>query len=262
MRKAPNALLKDYSSLSLWETARVKVPACVKRIIFSLLVRLSLAGRRVSQNLYVASFAPRPNSLPKREGVFQHVLLTIAAAGLLLTLVSTLRAQTPQPQQTATDVVPQQRQQMNNVEQMLGPLNLTSDQAQQIRRIYAELREERQTANFRLRTAQRALTEAIQAPVSDEALIEQRSKEVAEAQANTIRLRSLTEARILQVLTQDQRLRLRQLRAQAQMQRRNQQKPRIMGRGGNALQQNENRNPPMTPRQRRLMRQQQQQRPQ
>lgn len=189
-------------------------------------------------------------------------LLILAAAGMLLVAGESLRAQTPQPQQTSTDAVPQQQQQVNNVEQMLGPLNLTSGQAQQIRRIYADLREERQAAGFRLRTAQRALTEAIQAPTPDEALIEQRSKEVAEAQSNTIRLRSLTEARILQVLTQDQRVRLRQLRAQAQMQRRNQQNPRILGRGRNALQQNQNRTAPMTPRQRRLMRQQQQQRPQ
>ena len=185
-------------------------------------------------------------------------LLTLAAAGMLLVAGESLRAQTPQPQQTSTDAVPQQQQQVNNVEQMLGPLNLTSDQAQQIRRIYADLREERQAAGFRLRTAQRALTEAIQAPTPNEALIEQRSKEVAEAQSNTIRLRSLTEARILQVLTQDQRIKLRQLRAQAQMQRRNQQNPRILGRGRDALQQNQNRTAPMTPRQRRLMRQQQQ----
>jgi Spy/CpxP family protein refolding chaperone len=145
---------------------------------------------------------------------------------------------------------------------MLRPLNITPEQAQQIRGIYSDLREERQGANFRLRMAQRALTEAIQAPTPDEALIEQRSKEVADAQANTIRLRSLTEARILQVLTQEQRMKLRQLRAQAQMQRRNQQNPRIQGRGRDALQQNQNRTAPLTPRQRRLMRQQQQQRPQ
>lgn len=186
-------------------------------------------------------------------------LLTVAAAGVLLAACGSLRAQTPQPRQTSTDVPQQQQQQVNNVEQMLGPLNLTSDQAQQIRRIYTDVREERQAANFRLRTAQRALTEAIQAPIPDEALIEQRSKEVADAQATTIRLRSLTEARILQVLTQEQRVKLRQLRAQTQ--RRNQQNPRGLGRGRNALRPNQN-TAPLTPRQRRLMRQQQQQRPQ
>lgn len=186
-------------------------------------------------------------------------LLTLAAAGVLLAAGGSLRAQTPEPQQTSTNAP--QPQQVNNVEQMLGPLNLTSDQAQQIRRIYADVREERQAANFRLRAAQRGLTEAIQAPTPDEAFIAQRSKEVADAQSNTIRLRSLTEARILQVLTQEQRMKLRQLRAQAQTQRRNQQNPRILGRGGNALQQNQNRNAP-NQRQRRLMQQQKQQRPQ
>jgi Spy/CpxP family protein refolding chaperone len=259
MRKAPIALLNDFFSLTLWERARMRVPACVKRIVFFLVVRLRLTTRNGSQKLYIASCAPHPNPLPKGEGVFQHVLLTIVSAGLMFTVVGSMRAQTPQPQPTSTDALPQQEQQVNNVEQMLGPLNLTSDQAQQIRRIYADVREERQAANFRMRTAQRALTEAIQAPAPDEALIEQRSKELADAQSNTIRLRSLTEARILQVLTQEQRVKLRQLRAQTQ--RRNQQNPRGLDRDQNALRPNQT-NAPLTPRQRRLMRQQQQQRPQ
>ena len=189
------------------------------------------------------------------------IALTIAAAGLLLVAGESLRAQTPTSPQTSTDAVPQQ-QQTNQVEQMLGPLNLTSDQAQQIRRIYSGLRDERQAANMRLRLAQRALDEAIQASTPDEALIEQRSKEVADAQANTIRLRSLTEARILQVLTQEQRMKLRQLRAEAAMQRRNQQNQRNPNRGGNALRPNQNPNAPLTPRQRRLLRQPPPQRPQ
>ena len=184
-------------------------------------------------------------------------LLTLAATGVLLVASSSLRAQTTQPQQTP-DVVQQQRRQMNQTEQMLRPLNITPDQEQRIRAIYAEMADERQGATRRLRLAHRALSEAIQSPTPDEALIEQRSKEVADAQATTIRLRSLTEARILQVLTQEQRVKLRQLWAQTQ--RRNQQNPRLQGRGGNALQQNQNRN--ATQRQQRLMRQQQPPRPQ
>ena len=187
-------------------------------------------------------------------------LLTLAATGVLLVGSGSLRAQTPEPQQT-TDVVQQQRRQMNQIEQMLRPLNITPDQEQRIQAIYAELAEERQGATRRLRLAHRALSEAIQSPSPDEALIEQRSKEVADAQATTIRLRSLTEARILQVLTQDQRVKLRQLQAQAMTQRRNQQNPRGLGRGQNALKPNQT-TAPLTPRQRRLMRQQQQQRPQ
>lgn len=187
--------------------------------------------------------------------------MLIFATALLLVATVSAGAQTPQTQPAAAENVQQPTQQMNQVEQMLGPLNLTSEQAQQIRRIYAELREERQAANMRLRLAQRALTEAIEAPTPDEAVIEQRSKEVADAQANTIRLRSLTESRILRVLTQEQRMKLRQLRAEAAMQRRIQQNQRNPNRDGNALQQNQNRNV-LTPRQRRLLRQQQQRPPQ
>ena len=186
--------------------------------------------------------------------------LTLAAASVLLANGS-LRAQTPQPPPT-TDVVQQERRPMNQIDQMLRPLNITPDQEQRIQAIYDEMAEERQAATRRLRLAHRALSEAIQSPTPNEALIEQRSKEVSDAQATTIRLRSLTEARILQILTQEQRVKLRQLRAQAMTQRRNQnqQNPRILRRGGNALQQNQNRNAP-TPQQRRLMRQQRQQRP-
>jgi len=183
-------------------------------------------------------------------------LLTVATAGVLLVASDSLSAQTPEPQPTATNVVQPPRRQMNQIEQMLRPLNITPDQEARIRAIYAEMADERQGATRRLRLAQRALSEAIQAPTPNEALIEQRSNEVADAQATTIRLRSLTEARVLQVLTQEQRVKLRQL--QAQTQRRNQQNPRGLGRGQNALRPNQT-NPPLTPRQRRLMRQQQQQ---
>jgi len=182
-------------------------------------------------------------------------------AALLLTVSAGSKAQTPpQPSGDAGQV----QAQTNQAEQMLGSLNLTPDQIQKIRGINAELREERQAANFRLRMAQRALTEAIQSPTPDEALIAQRSKEVADAQANTIRLRSLTEARVLQVLTPEQRVRLRELRQQAMLRRggNQQQLPRILNRRQNALQRNQNPNAPLNPRQqRRLMRQQQQPKP-
>jgi Spy/CpxP family protein refolding chaperone len=155
-------------------------------------------------------------------------------------------------------------QQVNQVDQMLGPLNLTQEQVRRIRMINAELKDERQAANFRLRMTQRSLAEAIQSPTPDETLIAQRSKEVADAQANTIRLRSLTEARVLQVLTPEQRIRLREMRARNQQMRRNgnQQLPRILGRQQNGLQRNSNDNTTLTPRQqRKLMRQQQQTKP-
>ena len=178
------------------------------------------------------------------------------AAAMFVTLSISIQAQATQQQQNASDAAPTQT---NQADQMLGPLNLTQDQIQKIRSINADLRVERDEANLRLRLAQRSLREAIQSPTPDETLISQRSKEVADAQANTIRLRSLTEARILQVLTPDQRIKLRELRQQAMMRRNTnqQQMPRALQRRQNALQRNQNPNA-LTPRQQqRLLRQQQ-----
>jgi len=180
----------------------------------------------------------------------------IAPAAMLVTLSISIEAQGTQQQQNAGDVAQTQTQ----ADQMLGPLNLTQDQIQRIRSINAELREERQAAGMRLRLAQRALTEAIQSSTPDETLISQRSKEVADAQANTIRLRSLTEVRILQVLTPEQRIKLKDLRQQALIRRnRNQQQfPGAVQRRQNALQRNQNPNG-LTPRQQqRILRPQQQ----
>jgi Spy/CpxP family protein refolding chaperone len=184
---------------------------------------------------------------------FQFIVLV----ALLVTLSISIEAQNTQQQQNAGDAG---LAQTNQADQMLGPLNLTQDQIQKIRAINAELKEERQAANFRLRMAQRALREAIQAPTPDETVVEQRSKEVADAQANTIRLRSLTETRVLQVLTPEQRMKLRELRQQAMITRGgNQQMPRGLQRRQNALR---NQNPnALTPRQQRRLIQQQQRKP-
>lgn len=138
-------------------------------------------------------------------------------------------------------------------------LNLSPDQIQKIRTINADLKDQRQAAGMKLRQAQRALAEAVEAPTPNETLIEQRSHELADAQAATIRLRSLTEARILQVMTPEQRLKLREMRQRNQAARRegNQQqqlpgnllRPRQqrMQRNGNA--------PALRPNQRKLPRQ-------
>jgi Spy/CpxP family protein refolding chaperone len=180
---------------------------------------------------------------------------SIVAAAMLVTFSMAIQAQAaPQPQ-NAAGPAPTQAQ----ADKMLGALNLTQDQIQKIRSINGELQEQRDEANLRLRLAQRSLREAIQSPTPDEALISQRSKEVADAQANTIRLRSLREARILQVLTPEQRITLRELRQQALIRRNaNQQMPRALQRRPNALPRNQNPNA-LTPRQQRRLMQQQQQ---
>src|SRR5262245_17879310 len=138
----------------------------------------------------------------------------IVAVAMLITGIA-IQAQSTAQQENSGN--PQQTQ--AQADQMLGALNLTPDQVQKIRSINADLQEERDEANLRLRLAQRSLREAIQSPTPDETLISQRSKEVADAQANTIRLRSLREVRILQVLTPEQRITLRELRQQALVRR-------------------------------------------
>ena len=147
-----------------------------------------------------------------------------------------VRAQAPDPQNPNQA---QQGQLQGGQAQVpdFAQLNLTPDQIQRIRAINAELKDQRQTANQRLRQAQRALAEAMESPNQNEALIEQRSRDVAEAQSATIRLRALSEYRILQVLTPDQRVKLREMRMRNQALRReqrleNNQRPRR----GDALQ--------------------------
>lgn len=135
---------------------------------------------------------------------------------LLLTVTGIVSAQTQaaEPAQSQTQAGP--GTQLPDFAQ----LNLSPDQIQKIRAINAELKDQRQAAGMKLRQAQRALAEAVEAPTPNETLIEQRSHEVADAQAATIRLRSLTEARILQVMTPEQRVKLREMRQQNQAARR------------------------------------------
>lgn len=165
----------------------------------------------------------------------------LRAGGIALPLILLLigawiqvRAQSPAPQNPVEPSQTQSQTQTNQANQPpdLAFLNLSPEQVQRIRSINAELKDQRQAANQKLRLAQRALAEAIESPTPNEALIEQRSHDVAEAQATTIRLRSLTEARILQVMTPEQRIRLKEMRQRNQAARRqgNQQLP------GNVLQ--------------------------
>ncbi len=162
----------------------------------------------------------RKTNIRSRRILFLTVLL-LAIVGVQA------RAQTPTSQ---NQVEPAQSQPPAGQAAQLpdfAPLSLSPDQIQKIRGIYADLKDQRQAANVKLRQAQRALAVAVESPTSNEALIEQRSHELADAQAATIRVRSLTEARVLQVLTPDQRIKLREMRQRNQALRRegNQQQP-------------------------------------
>ena len=181
-------------------------------------------------------------------------LFTICVASFLLGTYVAASAQTAQTQ-NATE--PLQAPIQNQPANPFAGLDLKPDQIQKIRLINAELKDERQAAVLRLRQAQRALNEAVESPTPNESLIGQRSREVAEAQAHTIRLRSVTEARVWQVLTPEQRVRLREMQRRNLASRSGRQQPTPNGldrRQG--LQGNPN-NPALTPAQRRALRRQQ-----
>ncbi len=189
----------------------------------------------------------------------------LGSSGMILTIALLLvgafmqaRAQSP----TTQNPVGSAENQVNQANQIpsLRPLNLTSEQVQKIRDINADMREQRQAANLKVRQANRALTEAVESPTPNQALIEQRSRELADAQVGIIRLRSLIEARVLQeVLTPEQRIRLREMRRNQAMRRQgNQQLPgNVLRQRQQGLQRNVNAQPGLGPNQQKPMRRQQ-----
>ena len=93
-------------------------------------------------------------------------------------------------------------------------LNLSPEQRQQIRRLLSETQQERQTTNRRLREANAALDQALDADQLDESLVEQRINEVAAAQAAQTRMRAHLEMRVRRLLNSEQLATLRRLHLQ------------------------------------------------
>ncbi|PYS79475.1 MAG: hypothetical protein DMF67_18970 [Acidobacteria bacterium] len=125
----------------------------------------------------------------------------------------------------------------NDPATVLGQLNLSSEQVGQMRAIQGESVPQAKILNQRLNRARRALDEAIYSDTVDEPLIEQRVRDVAEAQAALVRLRAQTELRVRRVLTPEQLQTFRQLHQQAlleqQQKRREQRIERQLNRGVN-----------------------------
>ena len=116
----------------------------------------------------------------------------------------------------------QQQQQVDA--QQVGPAqdpitrimeSLTPEQREKIRAIREQNKEDRAAINQRFRETNRALEEALEADNPNEAIIEQRLRDFAAAQAAQMHMRVLTEVRIRQVLTPEQQTTLRLLRQQA-----------------------------------------------
>ena len=93
-------------------------------------------------------------------------------------------------------------------------LRLTPDQRQRVRMILEENKTERQSTNRRVREANVALDQALDAEPTDENLIEQRINDLAAAQAAQTRMRIHTEMKIRRELTPEQLTTLRRLRLQ------------------------------------------------
>jgi len=182
------------------------------------------------------------------------------AAGLLLSSFVSARAQTDLQNQSA----PQTPQ--NNVATQPPPaqnlpaeLGLTPQQLQQWREIHREFRNQEMAAALKAREARLALNEAMESANPNEEVIKQRAKELADAQSAVTQLQALRQARVLQMLTPEQRLKAKEIRERVQTMKREQQNANAMGpgrplkRNGNALQ-------PIRA-QRKALRQQQKQKP-
>lgn len=142
-------------------------------------------------------------------------VMTLTAAIILAVSTCATFAQTPEPPSP-----PPPAHQGHMGGDPIRQLNLTQQQQEDIRNIREKNREERAAINRRLAEANRALQEALEVDSPVEALVEQRMKAVADEQAAAMRMRILTEVRVRQVLTQEQRAILRNLRLQAQQMRR------------------------------------------
>src|SRR5207247_8691927 len=117
------------------------------------------------------------------------LIRAVAAMSLLLIAVSVCLAQESQQPEA------QQPPPLDPIRQ----LNLTPEQRQKIRAITEERKEEKIAINQRLREANSALQAVIDSDNPDEALVEERLRDVAAAQAAQMRMRVLTEVRIRRV---------------------------------------------------------------
>ncbi|HEX7723872.1 MAG TPA: periplasmic heavy metal sensor [Pyrinomonadaceae bacterium] len=182
--------------------------------------------------------------------------ISLAAAFLLACAFSSTQAQTTAPQTQTQDITATQTTQAPNLQTELG---LTPEQIQKWRALNQDLGPQELAGTQKVRQAKRALADAMESPSPNEEVIKQRAKELADAQSTMTQLQALRQARVLQMLTPEQRVKLREIRQRNQALRRQQQAPNGLGqrqqmrRGANA--------PSMTPAQRKALRQQQKQKP-
>lgn len=91
-------------------------------------------------------------------------------------------------------------------------LDLTDQQKLQIRQIRFESQSEIQAVRAQVRDARRNLEESLYGDSFDQAVVEARIKEVAQSEANLLRLETESQVKVRQVLTAEQVRRFRELR--------------------------------------------------
>ena len=175
------------------------------------------------------------------------------AAVVLLAFFISARAQSAAQNQTAPQTQNNVANQPPQAQNLPAQLRLTPQQEQQWREINREFRSQEMTAGMKLRQSRLALNEAMESANPNEEIIKQRAKELADAQSAVTQIQALRQARVLQILTPDQRIKLKEIRERAQEVRREQK-------GANALAPNRqlkrNANAPLlTPAQRKALRQ-------
>jgi Spy/CpxP family protein refolding chaperone len=126
--------------------------------------------------------------LTRRAAAAVLALLLLAVAG-----AHSVSAQTP-------DETPE-AEQSNQDSNWSTLLDLTPEQVRQIRAIRRANRLQLQATRQRVRDSLAALDQAIYSDGANEAVVEQRAREVAEAQAAQVHLRAMTELSIRRVLT-------------------------------------------------------------
>lgn len=104
---------------------------------------------------------------------------------------------------------------------LIRQLNLTPDQIEKIKAIRERNREARRLIAVRIREARMALDRAIYVENADQSVVEQRARELAEAQGAQVRLQAITELDVRRILTPEQLETFRALRLQAEAERRN-----------------------------------------
>ncbi|SRR6266496_1333972 len=156
-------------------------------------------------------------------------ILPLFAVALILSVFPSSKGHFLLPQDQQPDSAPG-----SAAQDPITQLNLTPEQRQKIRAIREQTKSERAATNQRLRESNIALQQALDVDNPDEAVIEQRLRDAATAQAASIRMRVLTEVRIRRVLTPEQLATLRSLRLQAAGARREQRLENGPARQGSA----------------------------